>query len=573
MTIELEDYVSLRKTKKENKQEGVNEVLRIIPLGGIGEIGKNMTAIEWGESMIVIDCGLCFPGEELLGVDYVIPDTTYLEANRKKLKAFFITHGHEDHIGATPYVCKQFPNVPVFASRLTIALIQEKFEESGISGINLCTVKPGGTINMGPFKVEFIKVCHSIDDAMGFAIHTPEGVIVHTGDFKVDFTPVDGKIIDLNKFADLGRRGVLALMSDSTNAEREGYTVSEKTVGNSFEQYFPDAEGRIIIATFSSNIHRLQQVVDSARACGRKIAFSGRSMVRFANVATELGYLKMPEKMLVEIEDTKKVKDNKLVILTTGSQGEPMSGLVRMASGDHSQIVIKQGDTVIISSTPIPGNEKYVSGVINMLYRRGAEVIYGKSASVHVSGHACREELKLMLALTKPKYFIPVHGEYRHLYSHAELAESMGYKSKNIFPEMGRPIEFSGKKASFGEPVQAGSVLIDGLGIGDVGNVVLRDRKQLSSDGMVLIIINMSKTTGKLIGDVEIISCGFIYVKESEELIEGAKKLITDTVEEENSSNRNERIALKGKVKKEVSNYLYNKTKRRPMIIPIIMEV
>ena len=427
---------------------------------------------------------------------------------------------------------------------------------------------------MGPFKVEFIKVCHSIDDAMGFAIHTPEGVIVHTGDFKVDFTPVDGKIIDLNKFADLGRRGVLALMSDSTNAEREGYTVSEKTVGNSFEQYFPDAEGRIIIATFSSNIHRLQQVVDSARACGRKIAFSGRSMVRFANVATELGYLKMPEKMLVEIEDTKKVKDNKLVILTTGSQGEPMSGLVRMASGDHSQIVIKQGDTVIISSTPIPGNEKYVSGVINMLYRRGAEVIYGKSASVHVSGHACREELKLMLALTKPKYFIPVHGEYRHLYSHAELAESMGYKSKNIFiPEMGRPIEFSGKKASFGEPVQAGSVLIDGLGIGDVGNVVLRDRKQLSSDGMVLIIINMSKTTGKLIGDVEIISRGFIYVKESEELIEGAKKLITDTVEEENSSNRNERIALKGKVKKEVSNYLYNKTKRRPMIIPIIMEV
>ena len=394
---------------------------------------------------------------------------------------------------------------------------------------------------------------------------------MHTGDFKVDFTPVDGKIIDLNKFADLGRRGVLALMSDSTNAEREGYTVSEKTVGNSFEQYFPDAEGRIIIATFSSNIHRLQQVVDSARACGRKIAFSGRSMVRFANVATELGYLKMPEKMLVEIEDTKKVKDNKLVILTTGSQGEPMSGLVRMASGDHSQIVIKQGDTVIISSTPIPGNEKYVSGVINMLYRRGAEVIYGKSASVHVSGHACREELKLMLALTKPKYFIPVHGEYRHLYSHAELAESMGYKSKNIFiPEMGRPIEFSGKKASFGEPVQAGSVLIDGLGIGDVGNVVLRDRKQLSSDGMVLIII---KTTGKLIGDVEIISRGFIYVKESEELIEGAKKLITDTVEEENSSNRNERIALKGKVKKEVSNYLYNKTKRRPMIIPIIMEV
>ncbi len=570
----MEDYVSLRKTKQEIKKEGNSEVLRIIPLGGIGEIGKNMTAIEWGESMIVIDCGLCFPGEELLGVDYVIPDTTYLEANRKKLKAFFITHGHEDHIGALPYVCRQFPTVPVFASRLTIALIEEKFEEFGINGVNLSAVKAGGIINIGPFKVEFIKVCHSIDDAMGFAIHTPEGVLVHTGDFKVDFTPVDGKIIDLNKFADLGKKGVLALMSDSTNAEREGYTVSEKTVGNSFEQYFPEAKGRIIIATFASNIHRLQQVVDAAKVCGRKIAFSGRSMVRMANVATELGYLKMPDKMFVELEDVNKLKDDKICILTTGSQGEPMSGLVRMASGDHSQITIKPGDMVIISSTPIPGNEKYVSEVINMLYRRGANVIYGKSASVHVSGHACREELKLMIALTKPKYVIPVHGEYRHLYSHAGLAESMGYKAKNVFmPELGRPIEFKGRKAAFGEPVHSGSVLIDGLGIGDVGNVVLRDRKQLSSDGMVLIIINMGKANGAIIGDVEIISRGFIYVKESEELIFGVKKLVTDTIATESSKNRAERLALKGKVKKEVSNYLYNKTKRRPMIIPIIMEV
>lgn len=563
----------LRKTKQESKRKEAQEALRIIPLGGIGEIGKNMTAVEWGESMIVIDCGLCFPGEELPGVDYVIPDTTYLEQNRKKLKAFFITHGHEDHIGATPYIFKQFSSVPVFASRLTVALIQEKLEEAGVEGVNLCTVKAGGTINMGPFKVEFIKVCHSIDDAMGLAIHTPEGVIVHTGDFKVDFTPVDGKIIDLNKFAELGRKGVLALMSDSTNAENEGYTVSEKMVGNSFEQYFPDAKGRIIIATFSSNIHRLQQVVDCAKACGRKIAFAGRSMVRFANVATELGYLKMPEKMLVELEDTKKVKDDKLCILTTGSQGEPMSGLVRMASGDHSQITIKEGDTVIISSSPIPGNEKYVSSVINMLYRRGANVIYGKSASVHVSGHACREELKLMIALTKPKFFIPVHGEYRHLYSHAEVARSMGYKDRNIFiPELGRPIVFKDKKAEFGEPVQAGAVIIDGLGIGDVGNVVLRDRKQLSSDGMVMIIINMSKSSGRLIGDIELISRGFIYVKESEELIEGAKKLITDMIKSE-AGGHIDRLAIKGKVKKELSNYLYSKTQRRPMIIPIIMEV
>lgn len=564
----------MRKTKNTKNDSADNETLRIIPLGGIGEIGKNMTAIEWGESIIVIDCGLSFPGEELPGVDYVIPDTTYLELNRKKLKAFFITHGHEDHIGATPYVFRAFPNVPVFASRLTNALIEAKLEEAGVTGINLSTVKPGGVINMGPFKVEFIKVCHSIDDAMGFAIHTPEGVLVHTGDFKVDYTPVDGKIIDLNKFADLGKKGVLALMSDSTNAEREGYTVSERTVGNSFEQYFPDASGRIILATFSSNIHRLQQVVDAAKQVGRKIAFSGRSMVKIANVATELGYLKMPDKMLVELDDIKKLKDNKIVILTTGSQGEPMSGLVRMASGDHSQVTIKQGDTVIISSTPIPGNEKYVSEVINMLYRKGAAVIYGKQASVHVSGHACQEELKLMIALTKPKYFIPVHGEYRHLYSHAQVAESMGYKPKNIFiPELGRPIIFSGKKAAFGEPVQSGSVLIDGLGIGDVGNVVLKDRKQLATDGVVLIIINIKKSSGELAGDVEIISRGFIYVKESEVLIDGAKKLITETVNKEDTTGRSERIALKAKVKREVSNFLYNKTKRRPMVIPIVMEV
>lgn len=547
--------------------------LRIIPLGGLGEVGKNMTVFEWGDSMIVVDCGLCFPREDLLGVDYVIPDTTYLEKNRDKLKAFVITHGHEDHIGATPYVLKKL-HAPVYGTRLTLALIESKFAEHGIASADLRVIKAGDSIQCGVFRVEFIKVSHSIDDAVGLAIHTPVGVIVHTGDFKIDYTPVDGKVMDLAKFSELGRQGVLALLSESTNAETPGSTISERSVGAAIEHYFPEAKGRIIIATFASNIHRLQQIVDLAKRYGRKVCLSGRSMVKIAGVASELGYLKLPEKMQVSMDDLDRLRDDKVLILTTGSQGEPMSGLVRMAAGEHSKIAIKQGDLVIISSSPIPGNEKYVSDVISMLYRRGANVVYGKIAHVHVSGHACQEELKMMLAITRPKYFIPIHGEYRHLYSHALLAEQMGIKMKDIFiSEIGKPIELSRKKAQFGTPVPSGSVLIDGLGIGDVGTVVLRDRQVLSSDGLFIVVVTVEKRTGEIVTGPEVVSRGFVYVRESEDLLEKAKELVVHAVRECAAENRREWMDMKGKIKKALSAYLYHQTKRSPMILPIIIEV
>lgn len=552
------------------KPEGM---LKIIPLGGIGEIGKNMTAFEWEDDIIVVDCGLAFPREDMLGVDYVIPDTTYLERNRSKLRAFIITHGHEDHIGATPYVLRHFA-VPLYGTRLTLALVETKLQEHGVKGVNYNIVKPNDKIRCGEFTVEFIKVSHSIDDAVGLAIDSPAGVVVHTGDFKVDFTPVDGKLIDMHKFAEYGKRGVLALISDSTNAEREGYTISERSVGMALENYFKEAKGRIIVATFASNIHRLQQVVDEAKRYNRKICLSGRSMIRIANVATELGYIKLPEKMQISMDELSEMKDNRVVILTTGSQGEPMSGLVRMASGDHTKISIKSGDKVIISSTPIPGNERYVSDVINMLYRRGADVIYGGLAKVHVSGHACQEELKLMIGLVKPKYFIPCHGEYRHLYKHAQLAESMGIKKNNIFiPEIGKAIEMNTHQAYFGGIVPSGSILIDGLGIGDVGNVVLRDRKLLSSDGLFIAIVTIAKDRSEVVAEPEIISRGFVYMRESEDLLDEAKKIVKRVVEECTSDNIHEWLAIKGKIKKSLSSYLYTMTKRSPMILPVIIEV
>ncbi len=547
--------------------------IRITPLGGIGEIGKNMTVIEYADEIIIMDCGLCFPREDMLGVDYVIPDITYLRENKHKIKAVLITHGHEDHIGATPYLLPEL-GVPVYGTDLALALIEKKLEERKLKGISLNIIAAGDSFTIGSFKIEAIKVSHSIDAAVAYALHTPAGIIVHTGDFKVDYTPIDGKVIDLAKFAQLGTKGVLALMSDSTNAETPGYTMSESLVGETFENYFKKATGRIIVATFASNIHRLQQVISASKRFGRKVCLSGRSMLKIAKVAMELGYLNIDESMLVEMEDLDKMKKNKVVILTTGSQGETMSGLVRMAAGEHRRLTMIPGDLVIISATPIPGNERYVSNVINMLYRKGADVINEGVANVHVSGHACAEELKLMLALTKPKFFIPVHGEYRHLYRHAKLAESLGVKKKNIFiPEIGRVMEVGNRFNRFTETVTAGSVIIDGLGVGDVGNVVLRDRKLLSQDGLFMIVVSISQETGELLSGPEIISRGFVYMKESAGLLDGARDIITGVVEDCARKQVSDWTTIKGRIKKAVRNYLYENTKRSPMILPIIIDM
>lgn len=532
-----------------------------------------MTVIEYADEILVIDCGLCFPREDMLGVDYVIPDITYLRANKHKIKGLIITHGHEDHIGATPYLLPEL-GVPVYGTDLALALIERKLEERKIEGVDLNIISAGDSFQVGSFKIEAIKVSHSIDAAVGYALHTPAGVIVHTGDFKIDYTPIDGKVIDLAKFAELGNKGVLALMSDSTNAETPGFTKSESQVGETFENYFKKATGRIIVATFASNIHRLQQVISASKRFGRKVCLSGRSMLKIAKIATELGYLNIDESMLVEMEDLPKMRKNKIVILTTGSQGETMSGLVRMAAGEHRKLAMIPGDLVIISATPIPGNERYVSNVINMLYRKGADVINEGVANVHVSGHACAEELKLMLALTKPKYFIPVHGEYRHLYRHAKLAESLGVKKKNIFiPELGKVIEVGNRFSRFTETVEAGSVIIDGLGVGDVGNVVLRDRKLLSQDGLFMVVVSISQETGELLSGPEIISRGFVYMKESAGLLDGARDIITDVVEDCAKKQVTDWVTIKGRIKKAVRNYLYENTKRSPMILPIIIDM
>lgn len=547
--------------------------VRITPLGGVGEVGKNMTVIEYGDEILVIDCGLCFPREDMLGVDYVIPDITYLKKNKEKIKAVLITHGHEDHIGATPYLLPVM-GAPVYGTDLTLALIETKLAEHKIDGVPLNVIKPGDSFAAGVFKIEAIRVTHSIDAALAFAVHTPEGTIVCTGDFKVDYTPVDGRVMDLAKFAQLGNDGVLALLSDSTNAENPGYTMSESTVGDTFESYFKKATGRIIVATFASNIHRLQQVISASKRYGRKVCLTGRSMLKIAKVATELGYLELDEDMLVEPEELEKMKKNKIVILTTGSQGETMSGLVRMAAGEHKKLSMIPGDLVIISSTPIPGNERYVSNVINMLYRKGADVINEGVADVHVSGHACEEELKLMISLTKPKYFIPMHGEYRHLYRHAALAENQGIKRSHIFiPEIGKVIEIGQRFSRATETVPSGSVIIDGLGVGDVGNVVLRDRKLLSQDGLFIVVVTISSETGELVAGPEIISRGFVYMRESTDLLESARKIIVDVVADCSANSITEWTTIKGRIKKSLRSYLYESTKRNPMILPIIIDI
>ncbi len=561
--------------KKMAKKERVLEPLKIISLGGLNEIGKNMTVFEYGSDAIIVDCGLAFPDEDMLGVDLVIPDFSYIEKIKDKVKAVFITHGHEDHIGALPYLCDVI-NCPIYATRLTVGLIEGKLKEKGnLSSAKLNNVSPRDIIRAGIFEVEFIRVNHSIPDAVGFAIKTPQGVVVHTGDFKIDSNPIGGEVIDLARFGELGSSGVLALMADSTNAERPGSTMSERTVGESFEKLFSAAGNkRIIIATFSSNIHRIQQIVDLAVKHKRKVAISGRSMSNVAEKAIELGYLSVPEGVLAPIESIKKFTPRELVVITTGSQGEPMSALSRMASGEHRQVSVGPEDFIIISATPIPGNEKFVSRVVNELMRLGAEVIYERMYDVHVSGHACQEELKLILGLTKPKYFIPVHGEYKHLKKQEKLAISLGMKKDNIIlSDIGKTIELSSGKAKFGETVPSGQVMVDGLGVGDVGSIVLRDRKHLAEDGIIIIVMGMIPGSETVVSGPEIISRGFVYVRESEELMEGMKNAIDSMLRSLEDRNVRDWSVIKTKVKDAAGNYVYMKTKRRPMILPIVLEV
>ncbi|SDY46563.1 ribonuclease J [Proteiniborus ethanoligenes] len=547
--------------------------LKIIPLGGLYEIGKNITAIEYGNEIIVIDCGLIFPEDEMLGIDVVIPDITYLLKNREKVKGIILTHGHEDHIGALPYVLKKI-NVPVYGTRLTLGLVENKFKEHNINNANLNVVKPSQSINLGVFNIEFIRTSHSIPDSVALAIHTPAGTVVHTGDFKIDYTPINGEVMDFHKLAELGQKGVLVLLADSTNVERPGYTMSESTVGDTFNDIFLTAKQRIIVATFASNIHRVQQIVNSAILFDRKVAVSGRSMVNVVKVASELGYLNIPEGTLIDINDMHKYPDNKIVVITTGSQGEPMSALARMASSDHRKMELIPGDLVIISATPIPGNEKTVAKVINQLFKKGVDVIYEALADVHVSGHACQEELKLMHSLVKPKYFIPVHGEYRHLKQHAKLASELGMPKENIFiTENGSIIEFTKNSGAIVGSVPAGNILVDGLGIGDVGNIVLRDRKHLSEDGLIVIVVTISKQDGSVISGPDIVSRGFVYVRESEDLMEEARKLVREVLMECEKNKITDWATLKSSIRDALRNFLYEKIKRNPMILPIIMEV
>lgn len=548
--------------------------LKIIPLGGLEEVGKNMTVFEYGNEMIIVDCGVAFPEDDMLGVDLVIPDFSYLTKNREKFKAMVITHGHEDHIGAIPYVLKEL-NVPVYGTRLTLGLIKNKLEEHKlVRSTSLKCVKAGDVITIGCFKIEFIRSTHSIADSVALAITTPVGVIFHTGDFKIDYTPIDGKPIDLSRIAEIGNQGVLALMSDSTNAEREGYTMSEKTVGKVFDNIFTGCTKRIIVATFASNVHRVQQIVNSAVKTNRKVAICGRSMENVMNVAIELGYLNIPDGVLIDIDDIDDYIPERLVLITTGSQGETMSGLSRMASGTHRKVVITRDDLVIISATPIPGNEKLVSNVIDDLFKIGADVIYHSLADVHVSGHACQEEQKLMLSLVKPKYFIPVHGEYRHLKAHAETAMKIGIPEENIMMlTNGRVLELDKNMCKLGSTVPAGQLLVDGLGVGDVGNIVLKDRQHLSQDGLIIVVIAMDGKTGQILAGPDIISRGFVYVRESEDLMDSIKRQICKDISNMESEGIKDWTTIKTRVKDTLHDFVYSKTKRNPMIIPIISEI
>ncbi len=549
-----------------------NSKLKIIPLGGLEQIGMNMTAFEYEDSIIVVDCGLSFPENDMLGIDLVIPDTTYLKNNIEKVKGFFITHGHEDHIGAIPYVLRDV-NVPIYATKLTIGIIDNKLREHNmLSKVKRKIVKYGQHINLGCFRVEFIKTNHSIQDAAALAIYSPAGIVVHTGDFKVDYTPVFGDAIDLQRFGEIGKKGVLALMCDSTNAERPGFTNSERTVGKTFDNIFADhSNTRIIIATFASNVDRVQQIINSAYKFGRKVVVEGRSMVNIITTATELGYLQIPENTLIDIEQLKNYPDEKTVLITTGSQGESMAALSRMAASLHKKVTIKPGDTIIFSSNPIPGNEKAVSNVINELFRKGAEVIF---QDAHVSGHACREEIKLIYSLVKPRYAVPVHGEYKHLRAHATIAEELGFQKDDIFIlSSGNVLELDGNGAAITGQVPVGSVLVDGLGVGDVGNIVLRDRQHLAEDGIIIVVMTLESGSGQVLAGPDIVSRGFVYVRGSESLMDEAKKLLDDTMGYCMEKRITDWGKIKTEIKEELGEFVWKKTKRRPMIMPIIMEV
>jgi len=567
-------YKSNNKKKDDNNVIFKKEKLKIIPLGGMLEIGKNITLFEYEDEIIIVDCGLSFPTDDMLGVDLVIPDFTYLEKNQHKIKGLVVTHGHEDHIGAIPYLLKQI-NVPIYATKLTAGLISNKLEEHKLlRSTKIKIVNQGSIIKFGKFKVEFIRSTHSIPDAVALAIYSPVGIVVHTGDFKIDYTPIDGGIMDFGRLAELGNKGVLALMSDSTNSERKGYTMSESTVGEVFDKLFLNCRKRIVVATFASNVHRVQQIVNAAMETGRKIAVCGRSMVNMIQTARDLGFIQAPDNMFIDIDMIKNYTDEQLVIITTGSQGEPMSALTRMATGDHRKVEITPNDLVIISATPIPGNEKFVAKVIDDLMQIGAEVVYSSLADVHVSGHACQEEQKLILSLVKPKYFIPVHGEYRQLVAHASTAEKMGVEKENIFlMNNGRVLELNEMEAKFTSTVSAGKVLVDGLGVGDVGNIVLRDRQHLSQDGLIVIVLTMDSATGEVVSGPDVISRGFVYVRESENLMDDVKRVIRDEIQKCEERNIREWSTIKSTLKDNLRDYIYQKTKRNPMILPIIMEV
>ena len=562
---------------KADKKKGFDfkpETIKIIPLGGLHEVGKNITVFEYDNEMIIVDCGIAFPEDEMLGVDLVIPDVTYLERNKEKIKGMVITHGHEDHIGSIPYFLKQI-NIPIYATRLTCGLIKNKLEEHKLlRSTKLVEVKQGQTITLGKFRVEFIRSSHSIPDSVALAITTKAGTIVHTGDFKIDYTPIDGQLMDFNRLAEIGNNGVLALMSDSTNAERKGYTMSEKTVGDVFERLFQNCTKRIVVATFASNVHRVQQIVNSAVRHKRKIAVCGRSMINMINTARELDYIKAPDNVFIDIDMIKNYTDEQLVIITTGSQGETMSALTRMAAGEHRKVEITPNDLIIISANPIPGNEKLVSKVIDDLMQIGAEVVYSALADIHVSGHACQEEQKLMLALVKPKYFIPVHGEYRQLMAHSETAKEMGIDKDHIFMMTnGRILELNEKEGKLTGTVPSGRILVDGLGIGDVGNIVLRDRQHLSQDGLIIIVMTMDSNSGTIIAGPDVISRGFVYVRESENLMDEVKSVIKNEIAKCEEKHITDWSTIKSNLRDNLKDYIFQKTKRNPMILPIIMEI